>query len=378
VRSIIFAGPSISAPEVHPLLDADCRPPAAMGDVYVAALEAPAAIGIIDGFFELQPAVWHKEILWAMSQGIHVYGSASMGALRAAELEAFGMVGVGAIFEAFRDGVLEDDDEVAVAHADAEHGYRPVSDAMVNIRATLQKAQREGVIAQADALAAEAFAKSQFYPERSYAHLLEEFPGLAPLRGWLREHAVNQKREDAVAMLRTMAEFLATSPGRLQPTFAMEETLLWEDLRAWEGSRSFRESKHPLLQRLEENPQQAQKLLTAALAWRSAVERARQRGIEPSAVVVAEKAQEFCSRLGIHDEASLADWLQRNQCTRQQLDRILSHAGLVEEVMVHFGEDLQPYVLEYLLWTGAGDWNQGMRIPIPPDEATVSNKSLKP
>ena len=71
------------------------------------------AIGIIDGYFENIPSVWHKEILWAMSQGIHVFGSASMGALRAAELAPFGMEGVGAIFEAYRDGWLEDDDEVA-------------------------------------------------------------------------------------------------------------------------------------------------------------------------------------------------------------------------------------------------------------------------
>jgi hypothetical protein len=39
-----------------------------------------------------------------------------MGALRAAELHTFGMVGVGRVFEGYRDGVYEDDDEVAVVH----------------------------------------------------------------------------------------------------------------------------------------------------------------------------------------------------------------------------------------------------------------------
>jgi hypothetical protein len=70
----------------------------------------------VDGYFERVPAVWHKEVLWAISQGIRVYGSASMGALRAAELSAFGMIGIGKIFEWYRDGVIERDDEVAVAH----------------------------------------------------------------------------------------------------------------------------------------------------------------------------------------------------------------------------------------------------------------------
>ena len=71
------------------------------------------------------PTVWHKEILWAMAQGIHVFGAASIGALRAAELDAFGMRGIGRIYEAFRDGVLEDDDEVAVLHGPEELGYPP-------------------------------------------------------------------------------------------------------------------------------------------------------------------------------------------------------------------------------------------------------------
>jgi hypothetical protein len=63
--------------------------------LYRAALAHPAAIGVIDGYFEVVPTVWHKEILWAMAQGIHVFGAASIGALRAAELDSFGMRGVG-------------------------------------------------------------------------------------------------------------------------------------------------------------------------------------------------------------------------------------------------------------------------------------------
>ncbi len=125
MSAVIFTGPTLSAADAKRVLDADYLPPAAEGDVYRVARQGPQVIGIIDGYFERVPAVWHKEILWAMSQGIHVFGAASMGALRAAELEAFGMEGVGAIFEAFRDGALEDDDEVAVAHAGAEFDFRP-------------------------------------------------------------------------------------------------------------------------------------------------------------------------------------------------------------------------------------------------------------
>src|SRR5262249_44516336 len=116
VSLVVFTGPTLSAAEASAELEALYLPPVAQGDVYRAALQGPRAIGIIDGTFERDPAVWHKEILWAMERGIRVFGSASMGALRAAELASFGMEGVGAIFAAYRDGVLEDDDEVAVAH----------------------------------------------------------------------------------------------------------------------------------------------------------------------------------------------------------------------------------------------------------------------
>ena len=92
---IVFAGPSIAGVDVPEGLD--IRPPAKQGDVYLATLEDPPAIGIIDGYFEGVPAVWHKEVLWALAHDIPVLGASSMGALRAAELDHFGMIGVGPI-----------------------------------------------------------------------------------------------------------------------------------------------------------------------------------------------------------------------------------------------------------------------------------------
>ena len=75
-----------------------------------------------------------------------MFGAASLGALRAAELDRFGMCGIGSIFEASRDGNLEDDDEVALAYCVEELTYRPASEPMVNIRATLSAAEQAGII----------------------------------------------------------------------------------------------------------------------------------------------------------------------------------------------------------------------------------------
>ena len=78
---------------------------------------------IVDGYFDTVPSVWHKEILVAMQRGVHVFGASSMGALRAAELHPFGMVGIGQVYEWYRDGTIDADDEVAVAHGPAEFAF---------------------------------------------------------------------------------------------------------------------------------------------------------------------------------------------------------------------------------------------------------------
>src|SRR5262245_34509783 len=124
-RAVVFLGPTLGADAARSILDAEYRPPAAHGDVYrlLGQAEPPRAIGLVDGYFQAVPAVRHKEILYALSRGVHVFGAASMGALRAVELADFGMVGVGEIFAAYRDRLLEDDDEVAVEHAPASAGF---------------------------------------------------------------------------------------------------------------------------------------------------------------------------------------------------------------------------------------------------------------
>jgi hypothetical protein len=210
-RAIIFAGPSLP-PALRPSDPVfDWRPPVRQGDVDRAVQEKPAVIGIIDGYFEVTPTVWHKEILRAMADGIHVYGAASVGALRAAELHTFGMVGIGRVFEMFRDGILEDDDEVAVLHGPEELGYQSLTEAMVNIRATLDAAVAAGVLDRAFAAHLAGIAKVLFYKERSWDAMLHESAesrsSIGDLNGfsnWLRKSRVDQKRADAIAMIATI------------------------------------------------------------------------------------------------------------------------------------------------------------------------------
>jgi hypothetical protein len=231
----VFTGPTLSAADARCELDATYLPPVAQGDVVRVMLRRPSAIGIVDGYFDAVPAVWHKELLWAMSQGVHVFGSASMGALRAAELHSFGMIGVGKIFDAYMNGTLEDDDEVAVAHASGEFGFRVASEAMVNIRYTLQAAEAHSVISSDARKMIEDIAKKLFYPDRLYSTVLEQArvcgvpqEEVTALQLWITTGSINQKREDALCMLREMRRLLSTGMSPKETKFDFQYTAMWE------------------------------------------------------------------------------------------------------------------------------------------------------
>ncbi len=252
MSACIFVGPTLRHQDVAAVLeDAVCLPPAAQGDVYRAArCHRPRAIGIVDGYFCGAPSVWHKEILWALSQGVHVFGGASMGALRAAELHTLGMRGVGWIFEAFRDSDLEDDDEVAVVHGPAEMGFLAASEPMVNIRSTLERAQAAGVLSAASRFSLEAFGKSLFYPHRCWPTILDSAPvcgisesEIAALRDWLPHQRIDQKREDGLAMLCAMRETLSR-PESFQPAFRFERTYHFEDMVARQDAQIAADGGH--------------------------------------------------------------------------------------------------------------------------------------
>jgi hypothetical protein len=236
---VVFVGPTLP-PRLRPADDDlwDWRPPVRQGDLYRAAQPRPAAIGVIDGYFEVVPTVWHKEILWAMAAGIHVFGAASIGALRAAELDVFGMRGVGRAYEDFRDGVLEDDDEVAVLHGPEELGYPQMTEAIVDIRATLAAAVTGGVLSPQIATEVTAAAKALFYKDRTWEAVLRGAAAavhpktiLRRFTDWLPNGRVEQKRRDAEAMLAAIRDHLASGAGPMQVTYKLSDTVAWRAIR---------------------------------------------------------------------------------------------------------------------------------------------------
>ena len=231
----VFLGPSLPVAEACRICDAIYLPPAAVGDVTRLVRDArPARIAIVDGYFERMAAVWHKEILFALSERCAVYGAASMGALRAAELEAFGMIGVGRVFAAYRRGNLTDDDEVAVAHLPGDRGYAAASTAMVELRAGLALARRRGAISAAAHDRLIALGKARFYRERSWEQLLADGRAAGvPVRRLAalvaREgRRLDVKAADARALLRRLAREPEARPPR--PRWRLAETFFWRRL----------------------------------------------------------------------------------------------------------------------------------------------------
>ncbi|MDO5844733.1 MAG: TfuA-related McrA-glycine thioamidation protein [Methanocorpusculum sp.] len=207
---VVYIGPSLdlkSAKEILP--DAEYLPPVKRGDVSAAAAGAKILV-IIDGVFFQNEAVAHREILQAMKSGVKVFGSSSMGALRASELDTLGMIGVGKIYEQYKSGEIIADDEVGLVY-DKETGVS-LSDPMVNIRASFSKAVTCGVIDSEEEASLIKTCKSIYYPDRTYKKVVKDsnLPDekKSALLSWLKTNSVDQKKLDAVLCLETVKDFI--------------------------------------------------------------------------------------------------------------------------------------------------------------------------
>lgn len=219
MKTCVFIGPSAGSTELRQGIDRFC--PASQGSVFLAVESGYRRIGLVDGYFGNVPSVWHKEILFALAHGVEVYGSASMGALRAAELSGYGMIGAGRIYRCYRRGLISDDDEVCVIHAVKEMRFLPLSISMVAIRHTLRRLRRKGVISTCEELRISDEMKSLHFPLRTRTTLLASATEIC---GADREETLaiafdrfhtDLKNEDFGEMLRQMDAPVPCSPPRL-------------------------------------------------------------------------------------------------------------------------------------------------------------------
>jgi hypothetical protein len=216
---VVFLGPSLPREQAEEVLQADYRPPAKRGDIYQAAREGAEVICLIDGVFFQECSVAHKEVIYALEAGSRVLGASSMGALRASELDVYGMEGIGAIYQAYKSGRLVSDDEVALTFD--PFSYAPTSEPLVNIRFNLDLAKEKGIISEQSREKLFLAARRLYFPQRSYQAMLQEGSKDLPpqemeqLRLFLEREKRDFKMEDALLALQRAGELAELSSDEI-------------------------------------------------------------------------------------------------------------------------------------------------------------------
>jgi hypothetical protein len=214
-KPVIFLGPSLTRQKAKNILEADYRPPAKKGDLLRLAdlTKDIAMVGLVDGFFlQDYPPTPIEVYQLATKKNILLVGAASLGALRAVELEKFGMIGIGKIFELYKTGKIDGDDEVAVTFEEGRHTLQ--SEAMIDIRFNLFIARRKGIIDENTKRQITKVAKNVYFPFRNYADILDLSKRQYPLsdsyiesfRAYITSNRESLKERDAIKLLKYMRQ----------------------------------------------------------------------------------------------------------------------------------------------------------------------------
>jgi hypothetical protein len=207
---VVFLGPSLDRAEAESLLAAEYRPPIRRGDL--ESIEPGRAVVILDGEFDQRLSVSPKEILQCLKTATVVVGASSMGALRAAELALHGMIGIGRVYEMYRTGHIDGDDEVAVSYCPLTMQAHTIP--LINVRCWLESA---GCSARLESIESQRIlrrARRIFYADRTpqrVSALLAECLGTERFES-LRERGLAEipdvKADDARMALSSIGRFV--------------------------------------------------------------------------------------------------------------------------------------------------------------------------
>ncbi|MGW0533326.1 TfuA-like protein [Streptomyces sp. NPDC003032] len=209
----VYAGPSLDAAAVRSLLpDAVVHPPVRHGDLTALPAGPGDRVVVLDGQFFQSASVRHKEICEVIGDGAAVYGAASMGALRAAELGPYGMTGSGVVHRLYATGLIERDDEVALVHTEPDAGSRALTVALVSVRVALRRLVRRRAVTDRDEARLLAAAEQLPFTARTWRGILQQVEGVSlAAADAVREsaagpaHTWDVKAQDARALLSRLA-----------------------------------------------------------------------------------------------------------------------------------------------------------------------------
>lgn len=208
VNILIYTGLSLPFSEAKEILDSHddievvYKRPIKRGDLSHDIKENPDIIAIIDGVFHQNSAVGHREILSVMKKGVKVYGSSSMGALRASELDVLGMEGIGYCYNEYASGNVTSDDDVAVMLN--SETLEALSVPLISMNYVFTNAVAENIITKEEKDELIKITKETYYPKRNYAQTLSQSSLDADKKGKLIDFirtSKDIKKEDAKELL---------------------------------------------------------------------------------------------------------------------------------------------------------------------------------
>ncbi len=351
MSTYVFTGPTLSPAVAQKYLKATYLGPAAQGDILRILSRRPRVIGIIDGVFEFVPSIWHKEILLALQDGVRVYGAASMGALRAAELVDFGMEGVGEIFKRFRSGEFEDDDEVAVTFGPEEIGYRSLSEAMVDIRDVCKAAVSRNVIDADVETRISAIAKHLHFRLRRW-DLIEQKAlsagiqksAIEKLQAFRKEFGMGLKQRDAIELLQTIRSQQQhnTHP---KPAYRVEQTIFLTRLQ--------QEVNRELSSDIEAPGGPVDVARKKVLLGLLAAREASRSGFSPQEDEIRSMSDWFRRTYDLEDDRVFAQWLINNNLHDDAFDHAVRRFACVVKMEEVTRDELASEVDQYLKLYGA-------------------------
>jgi hypothetical protein len=363
---VVFLGPSLPLREARAVLDATYLPPVQRGDVLALLPARPVAIAIVDGRFESVPSVWHKEILTAMARGVHVFGGASIGALRAAELADFGMVGLGQVYQWYRSGVIDADDEVAVLHGPAESHFVSLSLALVDVRDACAAAVAAGVIPADAAAALLEAARRLYYADRSWPAILaaadaavQDRAVLHRMADFLADYGPGLKARDTRALLEHVAAFTRDGVEPRRVDYHVERSVFLERLQqevaqvAAAGVQELPDEAEALLRTGETLEVLKKKVLFRLLArWTG-----ERIGLTVSPEETQRAVDDFRRAFGLERRADVEAWARAEMVTNDMFLQVIRDGAMVEKLSRLYGHQVGADLAAQICMSTARTWS---------------------
>ena len=201
-KVVLFAGPSVCGLERR-LDNVDVRGPARRGDLLGAS--GGELVVLLDGFFGADLAVTPRECMDLMETGAYLVGACSIGALRAAELNHNGMIGIGQVYLYFRTTPLARDADIATAYVPG--GTEEATLSQYQVRYVLQYAVSERLITDEEALKMLGESEGVYWAMRTWAKLNDVWSGrvseraIRAFEGLYIDDRHHPKRSDAESVV---------------------------------------------------------------------------------------------------------------------------------------------------------------------------------